>query len=153
MAQNKKTIAKRRRQTLLEFLRLNIAGFVFFWSTYGLFFLFDKVLRWEEWIALAIASLLAHGIFFYLDKKWVFTDNAKQRKTHQELTRFFILMTINYFLNLGIVLGLSQFGISPYLGQFAGPFFFTFWNYFWFKWWVFKAPQGVKSGSGQKATN
>jgi len=41
-------------------------------------------------------------------------------------------------LDQGIVGGLREIGISPYIGQFVSSGFFTVWNWLWYSMWVFK---------------
>jgi putative flippase GtrA len=40
-------------------------------------------------------------------------------------------------MDYGIVAGLKAAGITPYIGQFISSGFFTVWNYFWYRFWVF----------------
>lgn len=140
MAQNK----KRKRKNLWQFIRFNIAGFIFFWATYGLYFVFEQLLGWPSAWALATGSLIAHAIYFVLDKEWVFNAKGARKKTAGEMLRFAIFMSMNYFINLGIVLGLEQYGLTPYIGQFVAAIFFTFWNFFGLKIWVFHQPLALR---------
>jgi hypothetical protein len=43
-----------------------------------------------------------------------------------------------------IVASLKSVGLTPYLGQFVSSGFFTIWNYFWYRFWVF--PESHKQG-------
>lgn len=123
----------------IEFLKLQAAGNILFWGTYLGNAYFDQIWGWASWQSLAVASILAHVAFFVVDKNWVFSDKTGQRKTSNEVVRFIIFMGFNYFLNIGIILGLERFaGVSPYVGQFISAFFFTFWQWFGLKFWVFR---------------
>jgi putative flippase GtrA len=124
---------------LVEFIKLNIAGNVLFWGTYFGFTVFDKIFHWPELPALATASILAHILFFIIDKEWVFEDKTGKRKTRDELVKFGIFMGFSFFLNIAIIEGLSKFaGVSPYIGQFVAAGFFVLWNFIGLRWWVFK---------------
>ena len=129
---------KKTRLTIFEFIRYTVAGNVFFWTTYLGYLVLRHIFDWPEAAALATASIIAHIIYFALDKEWVFSADKKHRKTNVEFMRFGAFMTFNYFLNLAIVLGLSRFGIIPEIGQFISAGFFTLWNWLGFKYWVFK---------------
>ncbi len=140
----KKTLWNR----LLEYAKFGIAGNILFWSTYLFYLGFRHVLGWEEAAALATGSVIAHFIYFFVDKEWVFAEGGSRRKTRVELLRFVLFMTLNYFINLGIILGLSKyFGIMPDFGQFISAAFFTVWSYIGLKYWVFAPPRRrVKKG-------
>lgn len=130
---------KQLKADIWQFIKLQIAGNVLFWGTYIGNAYFDQILHLPSWQSLAIASIIAHVAFFFVDKNWVFSDKTGKRKTSEEFLRFVIFMGFNYFLNIAIVLGLERyFGITPYIGQFISAFFFTFWQWFGLKFWVFR---------------
>ena len=126
-------------QNLIEFIKLQLAGNILFWGTYLGFFLLYEMANWTEIAALSVASIIAHALFFIANSEWVFDEKGKRRKTSREITRFIIFMGINYFINLGIIAGLSHyFGITPYIGQFISAMFFTVWTFVGLKYWVFR---------------
>lgn len=141
---NKKT-KKTLVATVWEFIRLQISGNVLFWATYLGYAVADNVFHATLWVAIAVPSLLAHFLFFIIDKNWVFSDKTGTRKTRAEIIRFVLFMGLNYFLNIGIVTGLQNyFGITPYFGQFISAFFFTFWTWAGLKFWVFRAARHAR---------
>lgn len=132
-------------KNLIQFIKLQLAGNILFWGTYIGFFLLYEFAHWSQTAALAVASIIAHAAFFFVDKKWVFHEHEGRRKTRVELFRFIIFMGLNYFINLGIITGLSvYFDITPYIGQFISALFFTFWTFIGLKYWVFRKPRRVR---------
>lgn len=126
-------------QNLIEFIKLQLAGNILFWGTYLGFFLLYEMANWTEVASLAIASIVAHILFFIANSEWVFDEKGKRRKSPGELTRFIMFMGLNYFINLGIIYSLSHyFGITPYIGQFVSAMFFTLWTFVGLKYWVFR---------------
>lgn len=122
----------------IQFLKLQLAGNIIFWGTYLGYFISDFFFGHPELWALALASLIAHGLFFIVSREWVFDAATGKRKQRQEVIRFIVFMGFNYFLNLAIIEGLrSFFGITPYIGQFVSGFFFAVWSYLGLKLWVF----------------
>jgi putative flippase GtrA len=118
---------------------LQLAGNILFWGTYFGFFVFHQLFSWTEIAALATASVIAHVLYFIVDREWVFDDKGKRRKTSSELIRFVLFMGLNYFINLGIIyVLLHYFDLTPYIGQFIAAGFFTVWSYFGLKFWVFR---------------
>lgn len=123
----------------IEFIKLQLSANILFWGTLGGLFVLYELLEWPQFIALATASIIAHIVFFIVNKEWVFDDKTGKRKTSGEVVRFIVFMGINYFINLGIVTGLSHFfDISPYIGQVIAAIFFTAWNFIGLKYWVFQ---------------
>lgn len=147
-----KKLKKARLKLLIEFVKYNIAGTVFFWSTYLLFFVFETFLKWPPVQALAVASIIGHIFYFILDKEWVFSSDGSTKKSIGEFIRFAIFMTFNYLLNLFLVWALLTYaGLSPYLGQFVTAGFFVFWSYLGLKYWVFPAQVSNKRSKADAA--
>lgn len=135
-----KKLEKPSLKLVIEFIKYNVAGTVFFWSTYIMFFVFNRYVGWPEIQALAVASIIGHVLYFILDKQWVFSSDGSTKKSLGELVRFIIFMAFNYFLNLLLVYALLYyFDLTPYLGQFVTAGFFVFWSYLGLKYWVFPA--------------
>ncbi|MGB3023194.1 MAG: GtrA family protein [Candidatus Saccharimonadales bacterium] len=133
-AKQKKSLIK----AAIEFVKLQLAGNVLFWGTYIGYFVSDKILHRPSIMALAVASLIAHALFFVINREWIFSDKTGDRKTRNELVRFIIFMGLNFCINLGIIAGLETYlGLSPYVGQFVAGLFFTVWTFVGLKFWVF----------------
>lgn len=122
-----------------EFVKLQLAGNVLFWVTYLGSACLLELMHWPSLPALALASIVAHILFFVIDKKWVFSTKTGKKKTSNEIRRFIVFMGGNYFLSLGLILGLeTYFGISPYVGQFISAFLFSIWTWLGLRFWVFR---------------
>lgn len=153
---------KKKRKLLkyvVEFIKLQLTGNILFWGTYVGLFIFNQLLHWPELTAIAIGSILAHCLFFLVNKEWVFDDKTGKRKTGHEITRFILFMGLNYFINLGIIAGLDRFfGVTPYIGAFIAGLFFSAWNFIGLRFWVFQEMQHhalntkyVKEGKKRRA--
>lgn len=124
--------------SIVEFIKLQLAGNILFWGTLGGTFVLKELMHWSELAALATAALVAHVFFFLADKNWVFDEKNKRRKTSTEITRFVIFMGMNYCINIALTqLWWVLFGVSVYVAQFLNSIFFTFWTYAGLKLWVF----------------
>lgn len=128
-----------RLKLFIEFIKVNLAGNVLFWTTYASFPIFYEILEWPRIMSLVVASLLGNVLFFLIDKHWIFVDKSGRRKTSTEVVRFIIFMTLNFFINIAIIEGLAvYFNLTPYIGQFAAALFFSVWNFVGLKFWVFQ---------------
>lgn len=135
----KKKTKKKLFALAIEFIKLQLSANILFWVTMIGLFILNELFKWPQLAALATASIIAHILFFIVNKEWVFDDKTGKRKTSHEVGRFIIFMGVNYFINLGIVTTLHEyFSISPYLGQFIAAIFFTIWNFVGLKYWVFQ---------------
>lgn len=129
----KRTKAKSELKRIFEYF---VSGGVWFWSGYILIVLLDDPL------GLFLANLIGNGVGitlnFMLERYWVF--KTKQPAKLAIATRRYIIYTfLNAFLlNYLILLVLKNNGIGVEIGQFIASAFFTFWNYVWYKAYVFK---------------
>lgn len=130
-------IKKKQRQEITRFSEYLISGGAYFWAGYGMFFVCDKGLHWNLWWAKLTANLFGWTINFILQRYWVF-NNPKLSKHKTYVTyRYIIITLVDFILDYVIVATLKSAGLSPYIGQFVSSGFFTFWNYLWYKFWVF----------------
>ncbi|MEO5690802.1 MAG: GtrA family protein [Candidatus Saccharimonadales bacterium] len=136
MSQKKK---QGRIKTLIEFLKVQVAGNALFWVTYLSYFVFDTFAQIPYPISFIMATITGNIVFFLLDRHWIYNEDSNKRKSSQEIRRFIIFMVLNFFLNIFIVQTLNdQFGISPYIGQFVAGAFFTIWTFLGLHFWVFQ---------------
>ena len=128
-----------RIKTLIEFLKVQVAGNALFWITYASYFGFDKLAHIPYPVSFVMATITGNIVFFLIDRHWIYNEDSHKRKTSQEVTRFIIFMIVNFFLNIAIVHGLQQyFDVSPYIGQFVAAAFFTVWTFLGLHFWVFQ---------------
>lgn len=131
---NKKS--KRNRKLLVQFGEYLVGGGVWFWSGYVIIVVFDDI------IGLFLANLIGNTVGitlnFLVQRFWAF-KTKKADKIAFTAGRYIIYTALNAFLlNYLILYGLREYaGLKPEIGQFIASGFFTFWNYFWYKVWVF----------------
>lgn len=137
-------LKKKQRIELTRIVEYFVSGGAWFWSGYILIVILDDIMP------LFFANLIGNGvgltINFFLNRYWVF-KGKRQASLETSTGRYIIYTALNAFLlNFLILLGLKNIGIDPKFGQFIASAFFTVWNYFWYKTWVFKAgkPQHVR---------
>ena len=132
---------KRRQKLAIQFIEYLVSGGVWFWSGYII------IVGLDDYIGLFWANLIGNAVGitlnFLLQRYWVFRTK-KPGKIAFTAGRYIIYTLLNAFLlNYLILYGLRElFGIGPEIGQFIASAFFTVWNYFWYKVWVF--PEGSK---------
>lgn len=138
MATKKSKKAKAKTKKLLvQITEYMISGGVWFWSGYIL------IVTLDDYIGLFWANLIGNAVGitlnFLLSRYWVF-KTKKNSGTSEKAWRYIVYTALNAFLlNFLILYGLENgFGIDPAIGQFIASGFFTFWNFVWYKLWVFK---------------
>lgn len=135
-------LRKKQQKELTRFGEYLVGGGVWFWSGYVLIVLLDDHigLFWANFIGNAVGLTLN----FLIERYWVF-KTKRQTKLGVATSRYIIYTALNAFLlNYLILLGLKNVGIDPAIGQFIASAFFTGWNYFWYKVWVFKGRERLR---------
>jgi len=128
---------KKQRKELIRIAEYMISGGAYFWCGYLMFFALDKGLHLSLWWAKLLANVTGWIVNYLLQRYWVFR-NPKLAKHQTEVTgRYATITLVDFLIDYVIVASLKAVGITPYIGQFISSGFFTFWNYFWYKYWVF----------------
>lgn len=137
-------INKRRRKLIVQFIEYMIAGGAYFWSGYLAFaFLYGDSanhwpsLHWNLWWSTIISNVFGWTVNFLLQRYWVFKNPHLKGKLAKVTGRYLFITLVDFLLNYIILYALKQVGITPYIGQFISSGFFTVWNYFWYRFWVF----------------
>ena len=122
-----------------------VGGGVWFWSGYVIIVVLDNHigLFWANVLGQTVVLTLN----FIIGRYWAF--KTKRPAALLVATKRYIGYTvINAFgLNYLILFSLRSVGIPPEFGQFIASAFFTVWNYYWYKVYVFKGqdkPKHVK---------
>lgn len=130
-------IKKKTKRLIVQFGEYMVTGGVWFWSGYILIVLLDNHigLFWANFIGNGVGLTLN----FILERYWVFRTK-RPAKLAIATRRYLIYTFLNAFLlNYLILYYLREaFGIGTEYSQFIASAFFTFWNWFWYRNWVFK---------------
>ncbi len=131
---------KRTKKLAIQFIEYLVGGGVWFWSGYVLIVLLD------DHIGLFAANFVGNAVGitlnFLVQRYWTFRTKRGD-KIAFTAGRYIVYTLLNAFLlNYLILYALKEwFGIKPEISQFIASAFFTFWNYFWYKVWVFPEPE------------
>jgi putative flippase GtrA len=133
----KKNTKKGMHYRLVQFVEYMVSGGVYFWSGYLAFYIFWSVLHWSLWWAKILADIVGWSVNYGLQRFWVFSNPELSEHRVEVTGRYAAITLVDFLLDYLIVRELKVIGISPYIGQFISAGFFTFWNYAWYRWWVF----------------
>ena len=128
---------KKEKREIRRFTEYMISGGAYFWSGYLVFFFIDKGLGAAFFWAKSISTLAGWTVNYILQRYWVFRNPELAKHKTQVTGRYIFITLLDFVLDYFIVYGLKSIGITPYIGQFVSSAFFTVWNYFWYKFWVF----------------
>ncbi|HLB66342.1 MAG TPA: GtrA family protein [Candidatus Saccharimonadales bacterium] len=137
-------LKKRQQKLITQLVEYMISGGAYFWIGYGVFALCWSILGWNLWWAKLAANLIGWSVNFILQRYWVFRNPHLKGHMGEVTGRFIFITLVDFLLDYLIVYGLVQIGITPYIGQFASSGFFTVWNYFWYRFWVFPEKLATK---------
>lgn len=139
-------MAKRKKHQKLEITRIGeylVGGGVWFWSGYIIIVALNDHLPlfWVNFIGNAVGMTLN----FMIERYWAFKTN-RPTTLFVATKRYLIYTFLNAFVLNYLILAVLkyQFGLEPAIGQFIAAGFFTVWNYFWYKHWVFKGREGLR---------
>lgn len=128
---------KRQKRLVIQFVEYMISGGAYFWTGYLIFFAADKGLHLSLWWAKLAANIVGWTINYLLQRYWVFKNPQLKDHLAKTSARYIFITLVDFVLDYLIVAMLKSVGLTPYLGQFVSAGFFTIWNYFWYRFWVF----------------
>lgn len=128
---------KSQRRELKRIVEYMVSGGAYFWTGYLVFFIVDKGLHGSFFWAKSSATLIGWLVNYGLQRFWVFRNPRLKKHQTQVTGRYIVITLVDFVIDYGIVWGLKQVGITPYIGQFVSSAFFTGWNYLWYRFWVF----------------
>lgn len=134
--------SKPRRKAIIQFVEYMVSGGVYFWVGYGILNYLYYAAHWSLWWATILSNVVGWSANFILQRFWVFNNKSLKAHQTQVTTRYIIITLADFVLNYFILVGLKGIGITPAIGQFISSAFFTVWNWFWYKLWVF--PEHMK---------
>lgn len=141
---------KKQKDELTRITEYMLSGGAYFWSGYATFWFIDKIIGAAFFWSKSISTLTGWTINYLLQRYWVF-KNPKLSGHQTEVTgRYAAITLVDFVLDYLIVYYLKRAGITPYIGQFVSAGFFTVWNYFWYRFWVF--PDKFKSMPRRRQT-
>ena len=128
----------KNRLVLTQAIEYLVSGGIYFWVGFGVFALLWSGFGWSLWWASVTSNFVGWITNYLLQRYWVFDNPNLKRHQTQVTSRYIFITAVDFVLNYFILLGLRRgFHISPYIGQFISAAFFTGWNYFWYRFWVF----------------
>ncbi len=136
-----KKITKKNRKLIIQFAEYLVAGGAYFWSAYFIILFLTPVIG--LWWANLIGNGVGVTINFILERYWVF-QGSKKRHLTEVSWKYIVFTAANFLISYLILKGLMSVGIPIAIGQFISAGFFTVWNYFWYRFWVFKGKPQAK---------
>jgi len=134
---------KSKNHTLvIQFVEYMVSGGVYFWVGYAILNYLYYAVHWSLWWATIVSNVVGWATNFVLQRFWVFNNQSLKKHQTQVTTRYIFITLVDFVLNYFILFGLKGIGITPAIGQFISSAFFTIWNWFWYKLWVF--PEHMK---------
>jgi putative flippase GtrA len=128
---------KQNRRLVIQFIEYMVSGGVYFWVGYALLDYLYYAAHWSLWWSTIVSNLAGWSVNFVLQRFWAFNNQTLKGHQTEVTTRYILITLVDFVLNYFILYGLKAIGITPAIGQFFSSGFFTVWNYFWYRFWVF----------------
>jgi putative flippase GtrA len=142
----KRTDFRPTRRNIIQFLEYMVGGTVYFWSGYLVFAFCYSGLSWDWLSAKIMADVVGWTLNYLIQRYWAFNGPGLASCEEQTVGRYAAITIVNLGIDYLIIWGLKSIGISPYLGFFISAAFFTVWNYFWYRFWVFMSKRKYTTG-------
>lgn len=126
-----------KHSVLIQFVEYMVSGGVYFWVGYFILLYLYHVAGWSLWWSTIVSNVIGWAVNFMLQRFWVFNNRSLKGHQTQVTGRYIFITLLDFILNYYILLGLKKVHIDPAIGQFISSAFFTVWNWFWYKLWVF----------------
>ncbi len=133
-----KKIKPTNRKLAIQFLEYMVGGGVWFWGGYLVFAICYSGFGWDWLWAKMLADFIGWTANFLIQRYWAFNDPALAHKTIQVSERYILITAVNFLLDYLLIWGLKAIGVTPYVGFFISAGMFTIWNYYWYRFWVFR---------------
>lgn len=133
-------MAKRKnknRKLYIQLAEYLVTGGAYFWAGYLLFDYLYYAAHWSLWWSTIASNVFGWSVNFVLQRYWVFKNPHLKGKLAATTGRYIFITLVDFILNYLILYQLKIWGITPAIGQFISAGFFTVWNYFWYRFWVF----------------
>jgi putative flippase GtrA len=128
---------KSKHKLLIQFVEYLVSGGVYFWVGYFILLYLYHVAGWNLWWSTIVSNVIGWSVNFVLQRFWVFSNRSLKGHQTQVTGRYTFITLLDFVLNYVILKGLLRVNIDPAVGQFISSGFFTIWNWFWYKYWVF----------------
>jgi putative flippase GtrA len=125
------------RHNIVQFLEYMVGGTVYFWSGYLVFALCYSGFDWDWLPAKMAADAVGWSLNYLVQRYWAFNAPGLRHHEGRTVGKYGVLTIGNFILDYCLIWWLNAIGISPYIGFFISSGFFTIWNYFWYRFWVF----------------
>ncbi len=131
----KQKLKKSQWRELVRVVEYFISGGAYFWSGYFIIVFMTPVIG--LWWANLLGNSVGVTLNFILERYWVF-KNPKNGKLTEVSGKYIVYTGFNFLLNYVILRLLQNVGVPVAVGQFIAAGFFTVWNYFWYRNYIFK---------------
>jgi putative flippase GtrA len=127
----------KKHKTFIQFVEYMISGGAYFWVGYAILNYLYYAQHWSLWWSTILSNVAGWSVNFIMQRFWVFNKRSLKGHQTQVTSRYIFITLVDFVLNYFILFGLKGIGITPAIGQFISSAFFTVWNWFWYKFWVF----------------
>jgi putative flippase GtrA len=120
------------------FLRFLVTGGLSYVVDLGTLIGLNSGAGWSVGAATTGAYVVAFVFTFTLNRLWVF--RASEGSPSGQVTRYLVLVGVNYLVTLGIVLGLTALAVPVVVAKTAAVVVIALSNFVVYRGWVFRTP-------------
>lgn len=130
------------KQTLKQFIKFGLVGFLSFLVDAGVYLVLTRYLAVFYLIAKMISFVVAATNSYIFNRTWTF--RSKSTQIGREFVKFFFISTIGLGINsLIMFLAVDKIKLNDLLGLIIATAITMFWNFTANKLWVFREKTGI----------
>lgn len=123
---------------VVQFMEYLVGGGIYFFLGISIFALGFDVLHWSWLIAKGLGDVIGWTINYVIQRYWAFNDKRLEHKDGRIIYRYIIVNGADLVIDYAIVAAFIYHHITPYAGFVVSALAVMAWNYFWYRFWVFK---------------
>lgn len=126
----------------LQFAEYMVGGGLYFFSGLAIFAVLYSGLGWGWLPAKIVADAVGWTLNFFVQRYWAFASPKLEKQAARISAKYVVVVLANFAVDYLIVGGMKALGVTPYLGMLTSSAFFTFFNYLFYRFWVFRPARG-----------
>ncbi len=131
------------KKFIIQFSEFMLGGGIHFWTGLAIFTLLYSFFK-VDWLVSKLVGDVVGWSLGYLVQRYVAFENKKLKgQDARVISRYIVVNIADFALYYLIVAGVIFAGFSPYAGFIVSAGVTTIWDYYWYKYWVFR-PESSK---------
>ncbi|MFV0534129.1 MAG: GtrA family protein [Cumulibacter sp.] len=127
-----------KHKLIVQLVEFMLGGGIHFFTGLLIFTILYSAFHVDWLIAKIIGDIIGWSLGYLVQRYVAFEDKRLKGKDTRVIRRYVVVNSIDFALDYIIVATTIWAGGSPYLGFVISAGLTTIWDYYWYRFWVFK---------------